>query len=88
MKRFLPFPRQARWCCGGVLGGVALAAGLAAASPTVAAPASCAAVLPYLQAVALTDKAARAVLSRAGRESCLRGKLTNALLSLSSSCER
>jgi hypothetical protein len=45
-------------------------------------------VLPYTEAVALTDKAARAVLARAGRESCLRGKLTNALLGLSSSCEK
>lgn len=87
MKRFLSLPRRAQMRCGSALGGVALAASLATASSTVAAPASCAAVLPYPEAVARTDKAARAVLARAGRESCLRGKLTNALLSLSSSCE-
>lgn len=46
-----------------------------------------AAPLPYDQAVANTDKAARAVLARAGRETCLRGKLTRALLGLSGSCE-
>lgn len=79
--------RRLRLWSGGALGGVGLAATLAAASATVAAPASCAALLPYPEAVARTDKAARAVLARAGRESCLRGKLTNALLGLSRSCE-
>jgi hypothetical protein len=96
MIRFLTFPRslprpvarQVRLWSGGALGGVALAASLAAATATAAAPPTCAAVLPYTEAVALTDKAARAVLARAGRESCLRGKLTNALLGLSSSCEK
>jgi hypothetical protein len=95
MIRFLTLPRslprslarQVRLWSGGVLGGVALAASLAAATATAAAPPTCAAVLPYTEAVARTDKAARAVLARAGRESCLRGKLTNALLGLSSSCE-
>jgi hypothetical protein len=38
--------------------------------------------------VVSTGNAARAVLARAGAESCLRGKLTRALLGLSSSCER
>ncbi|WP_225875756.1 hypothetical protein [Cyanobium sp. NS01] len=42
---------------------------------------------PYYQAVQHTRKAAEAVLSRGGAESCLRGKLTNALLGLSASCE-
>jgi hypothetical protein len=100
MIRFLTLPRslprslarQVRLWSGGVLGGalggVALAASLAAATATAAAPPTCAAVLPYTEAVARTDKAARAVLARAGRESCLRGKLTNALLGLSSSCEK
>ncbi len=91
MTRFLTpsrsLSRRLRLWSGGALGGVALAASLAAASATVAAPASCAALLPYPEAVARTDKAARAVLARAGRESCLRGKLTNALLGLSRSCE-
>ena len=44
--------------------------------------------LPHAQVVANSGIAARAVLERAGAESCLRGKLTNALLGLSSSCER
>ena len=95
MIRFLTLPRslprslarQVRLWSGGVLGGVALAASLAAATATAAAPPTCAAVLPYTEAVARTDKAARAVLARAGRESCLRGKLTNALLGLSASCQ-
>ena len=43
---------------------------------------------PHTEVVASTGSAARAVLDRAGAESCLRGKLTNALLGLSSSCER
>ena len=72
----------------GSLGGSLLAASLSVATTAVAAPPGCAATLPYAQAVARTDKAARAVLARAGRESCLRGKLTNALLGLSSSCEK
>lgn len=42
---------------------------------------------PYAEAVATTRRAAQAVLARDGAESCLRGKLTNALLGLSSSCE-
>lgn len=43
--------------------------------------------LPYAEAVSRTHTAAEAVLAGAGVESCLRGKLTNALLGLSSSCE-
>jgi hypothetical protein len=43
--------------------------------------------LPYADAVSRTHDAAEAVLAGAGVESCLRGKLTNALLGLSSSCE-
>lgn len=43
---------------------------------------------PHTEVVASTGSAARAVLDRAGAESCLRGKLTNALLDLASSCER
>ena len=41
----------------------------------------------YGEAVAVTQKAAEAVLARSGAESCLRGKLTKALLGLSASCE-
>lgn len=43
--------------------------------------------VPYAEAVARTQAAAAAVLARHGRPSCLIGKLTNALLLLSSSCE-
>ncbi|MEA5441304.1 hypothetical protein [Cyanobium gracile] len=43
--------------------------------------------LPYAEAVGRTHTAAEAVLAGAGAETCLRGKLTNALLGLSSSCE-
>lgn len=49
-------------------------------------PAACAAPLPYPEAVAEGRTAAMAVLAGAGRESCLRGKLTKALLVLSDSC--
>ncbi|MEB3349888.1 MAG: hypothetical protein VKO00_07710 [Cyanobacteriota bacterium] len=64
--------------------GVALAAlafVLAAVPPVVAAP------TPYAEAVARSRQAADAVLARDGAESCLRGKLTQALLVLSTSCE-
>lgn len=37
--------------------------------------------------VQTTRRAAKAILARSGDEHCLRGKLTNALLGLSSSCE-
>lgn len=43
--------------------------------------------VPYPQAVQRSRAAAEAVLHRSGSSSCLRGKLTNALLGLSSSCE-
>lgn len=42
---------------------------------------------PFAEAVQSTRQAAEAVLDRSGTEHCLRGKLTNALLGLSSSCE-
>lgn len=82
MTRFLSFAGS------GAVAGSLLAALLAVAGTAVAAPPTCAATLPYPEAVARTDAAARAVLARAGRESCLRGKLTNALLGLSNSCEK
>ncbi|MFQ6538676.1 MULTISPECIES: hypothetical protein [Aphanothece] len=41
---------------------------------------------PYGESVERTRKAAEAVLGRRGTETCLRGKLTNALLGLSASC--
>ena len=52
-----------------------------------AAPAGRAAALPYPEAVGKARVAAEAVLHRAGRETCLRGKLNRALLQLSASCE-
>jgi len=42
--------------------------------------------IPYPQAEQLTRTAAEAVIVRSGSESCLRGKLTNALLDLTMSC--
>ena len=62
-------------------------AGLATALALLSASAASAAPPAYPQAVANSEAAARAVLARAGRESCLRGKLTRALLELSNSCE-
>lgn len=44
-------------------------------------------VLPFEQAVERSRLAAEAVILRRGKETCLRGKLTNALLGLSASCE-
>jgi hypothetical protein len=43
--------------------------------------------LPYPVAVERSRQAARAVLERRGTESCLRSKLSGALLVLSASCE-
>lgn len=82
MTHVLPLRRGAKAVVAGLsllslLGGTSLLAG----APATAAP------LPYPEAVTNTDKAARAVLARAGRETCLRGKLTRALLGLSNSCE-
>jgi hypothetical protein len=61
---------------------VALAIAPAQAGVMGAAPAS-----PMPQAISVTRKAATAVLAKSGTPSCLTGKLTNALLGLSSSCE-
>ncbi|MFY8148812.1 MAG: hypothetical protein ACOVNL_06285 [Prochlorococcaceae cyanobacterium] len=51
-----------------------------------AAPMGLGPVDSYPAALAQTRAAAEAVLGHDGRESCLRGKLTNALLKLSASC--
>ncbi len=56
------------------------------AVPAFAAVQGGARAVPYGEAVTRSRLAAEAVLSRAGTESCLRGKLTNALLGLSASC--
>jgi hypothetical protein len=63
---------------------LALAVARASAAPVVMGAAQ---VKPYGEAVELARQAARAVLARSGRESCLSGKLTRALLGLSASCE-
>jgi hypothetical protein len=67
----------------------ALASGVAAlasvAAMGVAQPA-CAAD-SYPEAVQFSRQAAKAVLNQEGRETCLRGKLTKALLKLSDSCD-
>ncbi|KEF42124.1 MAG: hypothetical protein ER33_07800 [Cyanobium sp. CACIAM 14] len=65
-----------------LLGGMVLGAVGARAAVMGAARA-----LPYPEAVSRTHDAAEAVLAGAGAETCLRGKLTNALVGLSSSCE-
>lgn len=44
-------------------------------------------VIAFDQAVERSRLAAEAVIQRRGKETCLRGKLTNALLGLSASCE-
>ncbi|MCT0223581.1 hypothetical protein [Synechococcus sp. CS-1328] len=54
--------------------------------PGQAAPMGLGPVDSYPAAIQQTRQAAEAVLSHAGKESCLRGKLTNALLKLSASC--
>ena len=55
-------------------------------SPLALPPVAMAGPLPYPEAVAQGRQAARAVLSGDGAESCLRGKITAALLQLSQSC--
>jgi len=66
-----------------LLGGAGLALGVRSSAAVMGAARS----VPYPQAVATSREAAEAVLDRSGRESCLIGKLTNAMLGLSASCE-
>lgn len=70
-----------------VLAGLGLAAAGALVGPGRAAVMGGARVLPLEQAVERSRLAAEAVIERRGKETCLRGKLTNALLGLSASCE-
>jgi len=81
--------RQPRWPFALPLAVSGALLGFGVVSPPLLAlpPAAYAAPLPYPEAVAQGRKAASAVLARAGVESCLRGKLTRALLGLSRSCE-
>ena len=55
--------------------------------PSRAAVIGGARVIPIDQAVERSRLAAEAVIQRRGKETCLRGKFTNALLGLSASCE-
>ena len=55
--------------------------------PALAGVMGAASPVPYPVAVERSRQAARAVLERRGTESCLRGKLSGALLVLSASCE-
>ena len=66
---------------------LACLSGFGALLPAVAAVQGTARALPYAEALARSQAAAQAVLARSGEESCLRGKLTNALLGLSASCQ-
>jgi hypothetical protein len=66
----------------GIAAGLMLTAGLARAAVMGGAKS-----LPYAEAVAKSRVAAQAVLGRTGTETCLIGKLTNAMLGLSASCE-
>ncbi len=74
---------------GGLRGRVALLAAAVAisAGPVSAAVMGGARVIPLDQALQRSRLAAEAVIQRRGKETCLRGKLTNALLGLSASCE-
>jgi hypothetical protein len=66
-----------------LLRGVALGS-LVVLAPLVgrAAPA-----VPFPQAIEISRGAANAVLRQTGSENCLRGKLTNAMVTLSDSCD-
>ena len=68
---------------GVVASGVVAMASVAA----VGVPQPACAADSYPEAVAFSRKAAHAVLNQEGRETCLRGKLTKALLKLSDSCD-
>lgn len=72
--------------CGGMLLGLAASLPALGPAPAGGAVMGGARALPYAESVQVTRKAAEAVLARSGAESCLRGKLTNALLGLSASC--
>jgi hypothetical protein len=82
-------PDLRRWLPAGLLGLPLFGLPLLGLPPLVLgiAPSVAAASLPYPEAVSKARLAAEAVLQRAGRETCLRGKLNRALLKLSESCE-
>lgn len=79
--------RFASWRIWRVAGLALTASSLAATGAGRAAVMGGARALPVGEAVQLSRLAAEAVIHRRGKETCLRGKLTNALLGLSASCE-
>ena len=65
---------------------LAVLLGLATPLLAMPGPACAASPLPYPEAVLRGRRAAEAVLAGVGAETCLRGKITRALLTLSDSC--
>jgi hypothetical protein len=63
------------------------ACGFLLSLPLTVSAAGSSAARPLTEAIQATRAAADAVLAQSGTEHCLRGKLTNALLGLSASCE-
>ncbi len=78
MRRVVPTLVSSGLCCAGQMG-----------PPHGQSPAadSWRRAVPYSQATATTKAAAEAVIGGAGSEECLRGKLSNALVQLSNSCD-
>lgn len=64
-----------------------LIVGTASVCPSVGASQSWKRALPMPEASQEALKAANAVINQAGSEECLRGKLSNAILRLSNSCD-
>ena len=64
-----------------------LIVGMACVSPAVAASQSWKRALPMPQASQEAVTAANAVINQSGSEECLRGKLSNAIVRLSNSCD-
>lgn len=85
--RLLPTALRTGSALGATVAVAAAGAFVLSLSSARAAVMGAAKALPYAEAVDRTHTAAEAVLAGAGAETCLRGKLTNALLGLSSSCE-
>lgn len=80
----LPIPNRA---VGLLLGLLVLGSPGAAGAASPGNLVGAAKAIPMEQALQRSQLAAEAVIHRRGRETCLRGKLTNALLGLSASCE-
>lgn len=87
MGQVLPARLQAR--TRGVRGLALLlsTSGFLLSMPLTVSAAGSSSARPLPEAIQATRTAADAVLAQSGTEHCLRGKLTNALLGLSASCE-